>query len=136
MKVGDIMTKRQEKFCLEYARCGNATEAYRNAGYSTSTPASAWVSACKLLRNPKVKERIDELSRKMKSAKMMDIAERRERLAEIARDEESTKQDVIKAIDTLNKMDGAYLNRTEITGGMPVVICDDLTEDKRQSSVG
>ena len=130
------MTERQERFCVEYARCGNATEAYRNAGYSTSTPASAWVSACKLLRNPKVKARVEALSMEMKSAKMMDIAERREKLAEIARDEESTKQDVIKAIDTLNKMDGAYLNRTEITGGMPVVICDDLTEDKRQSSVG
>ena len=130
------MTKRQEKFCLEYARCGNATEAYKKAGYKTNTPASAWVSACQLLRNPKVKERVEALSREIQSAKMMDIAERRERLAEIARDEESTKQDVIKAIDTLNKMDGAYLNRTEITGGLPVVICDDITEDKRQNSVG
>ena len=127
------MTKRQEKFCLEYVKCGNATEAYRNAGYKTNTPASAWVSACQLLRNPKVKERIEQLSEEVKSAKMMDIAERRERLAEIARDTDSTKQDVIRAIDTLNKMDGAYLQRTEITGnGIPVVICDDITETSKR----
>ena len=68
--------------------------------------------------------------------KIMDAVKRREVLTQIAMDEESTKQDKIKAIDTLNKMDGVYLNRTEITGGLPVVICDDITEDKKQSSVG
>ena len=126
------MTERQENFCLEYAKCGNATEAYKAAGYKTNTPGSAWVCASQLLRNPKVKARVEELQAEIRSAKMMDIAERREVLANIARDSESTKQDVIKAIDTLNKMDGAYLNRTEITGGVPVVICDDITEDTRR----
>lgn len=131
-----MLTERQEKFCLEYIKLGNATAAYKASGYTAKNDKSIWAASCRLLRNHNVEARIAELQAKVRNDKMMDIAERREKLAEIARDEESTKQDVIKAIDTLNKMDGAYLNRTEITGGLPVVICDDITEDKRQSSVG
>ena len=127
------LTTRQENFCLAYVRLGNATQAYKEAGYTTKSEACMASNSWRMLRNEKVKQRIAELQAEVRNAKMMDIAERRERLAEIARDTESTKQDVIRAIDTLNKMDGAYLQRTEITGGgIPVVICDDITEDKRQ----
>ena len=133
---GDIVNKRQENFCKEFARCGNATEAYRAAGYKANSAHSYEVMASRLLRNVEVRQRIAELSKAIHNEKIMDIAERRERLAEIARDSESTKQDVIKAIDTLNKMDGAYLNRTEITGGVPVVICDDITDSKKQTTAG
>lgn len=130
------MTDRQENFCLEYAKSGNATQAYMDSGYSVKDAKSAAVNASRMLRNANVKARIDELRAKIKSDKILTIEQRKEILTTIAGDTESTKQDKIKAIDTLNKMDGVYLNRTEITGGMPVVICDDLTEDKRQSSVG
>jgi len=133
---GAKLTTRQEKFCLAYVKLGNATQAYKEAGYVNKNDACMASNSSRMLRNDNVKQRIAELQAEIRSAKMMDIAERREVLANIARDSESTKQDVIKAIDTLNKMDGAYLQRTEITGGVPVVICDDITEDKRQSSVG
>ena len=129
------LTARQENFCLAYVKLGNATQAYKDAGYSSDKDNTCAVNSWKLLRNAKIAARIQELQAEVKNAKMMDIAERREVLANIARDSESTKQDVIKAIDTLNKMDGAYLNRTEITGGVPVVICDDITDDvKRQNA--
>ena len=129
------LTKRQERFCLEYLRLGNATQAYKEAGYAGEKDSTAGTNSWKLLKNAKIQARLAELQAEVKNSKMMDIAERREVLANIARDSESTKQDVIKAIDTLNKMDGAYLNRTEITGGVPVVICDDITEDtKRQEA--
>lgn len=117
---------------MAFVKLGNATQAYKEAGYTTKSEVCMASNAWRMLRNEKVKQRIAKLQAEIRSAKMMDIAERREVLANIARDSESTKQDVIKAIDTLNKMDGAYLNRTEITGGVPVVICDDITEDKRQ----
>ena len=129
------LTARQENFCLAYVKLGNATQAYKDAGYSSDKDNTCAVNSWKLLRNAKIAARIQELQEEVKNAKMMDIAERREVLANIARDSESTKQDVIKAIDTLNKMDGAYLNRTEITGGVPVVICDDIIDDvKRQNA--
>ena len=130
------LTKRQEKFCLEYLRLGNATQAYKEAGYAGGKDSTCGTNSWKLLKNAKIQARIEELQAEVRSTKIMDIAERRERLAEIARDSDSTKQDVIKAIDTLNKMDGAYLNRTEITGGVPVVICADMTEDSHKQHVG
>ena len=130
------MTERQENFCLEYAKCGNATQAYMASGYSVKDGKTAKVNASRLLTNANVKARIEELRAQIKSAKILTIEQRKEILTDIANDTESTKQDKVKAIDTLNKMDGVYLNRTEITGGLPVVICDDITEDKRQNSVG
>ena len=86
--------------------------------------------ASRLLRKDVVAARIQALQSKLTDEKILDAKKRREILSNIATDSESTKQDVIKAIDTLNKMDGAYLNRTEITGGLPVVICDDITDSR------
>ena len=126
------MTNRQERFCLEYIKSGNATQAYKDAGYTAKTSHTAEVMASRLLRKDVVAARIQALQSKLTDEKILDAKKRREILSNIATDSESTKQDVIKAIDTLNKMDGAYLNRTEITGGLPVVICDDITEDVRQ----
>jgi len=53
------LTPKQELFCQEYIKDRNATQAYLRAGYSNSK--SAEVSAHKLLRNPKISERINEL---------------------------------------------------------------------------
>lgn len=51
---------KQEKFCQEYVKLGNGTQAYINAGYSEK---GAEVSASQLLRNPKVIERVEELKK-------------------------------------------------------------------------
>lgn len=51
------MTERQEKFAIEYAQSGNATQSAKNAGYSEN---SAEVQGCRLLRNDKVSAKIDE----------------------------------------------------------------------------
>lgn len=118
------LSKKQEDFCLEYSRNGgNATQAAKAAGYS---PKTAHEQGKENLRKPYIVARIDELSAQARSEKILDATQRREILTQIAQDEESTKQDKIKAIDTLNKMDGVYLNRTEISGAVPVVINDDM----------
>lgn len=49
------LTIKQEAFCLEYAASGNATDAYKKAGYSVKNDRIAGVEAHKLLKNPKVK---------------------------------------------------------------------------------
>jgi phage terminase small subunit len=76
-----------------------------------------------LLRNVEVQERIAELRSKMEDEKIMDAAERRKILTEIARDVESSAQDKIRAIDTANKMDGLYIQKTQLSGaeGGPLV---------------
>lgn len=54
----ELKNIRHERFCLLYLICGNASEAYRQAGYPSKTPD---VNACQLLVKPKIKARIAEL---------------------------------------------------------------------------
>ena len=111
-----MMQRLQENFCMEFVRCGNATEAYKNAGYKVRSDKVAGVCAAKLLGNARVQQRIAELRREMDSHKIMDAAERRELLTQFARDEETAKPDRLKAMDLLNKMDGIYINKTQVSG--------------------
>lgn len=111
-----MMQRLQENFCVEFVRCGNATEAYKNAGYKARSDKVAGVCAAKLLGNARVQQRIAELRSEMDSHKIMDAAERRELLTQFARDEETGKADRLKAMDLLNKMDGVYINKTQVSG--------------------
>lgn len=117
------MRQLMENFCVEFVRCGNATEAYKRAGYKVRSDKVAGVCAAKLLGNARVQQRIAELRREMDSHKIMDAAERRELLTQFARDEETAKPDRLKAMDLLNKMDGVYINKTQVSGadGAPLV---------------
>ena len=105
-----------ENFCLEIVQSGNGTEAYKKAGYKAKSDNAAAVGAAKLLRKAKVQKRIEELRRELDSHKIMDAAERRELLTQFARDEETGKADRLKAMDLLNKMDGVYINKTQVSG--------------------
>ena len=116
------MQRLQENFCMEFVRCGNATEAYKNAGYKPRSDKVAGTAAARLLGNVGIQKRIEELRREIDSHKIMDAAERRELLTQFARDEETAKPDRLKAMDLLNKMDGVYINKTQISGvdGAPI----------------
>lgn len=53
------LTIKQEKFCMKYLECGNASEAYRYAYDCSKMGNNAiWNSASLLLDNPKVAQRI------------------------------------------------------------------------------
>ena len=110
------MRQLMENFCLEIVQSGNGTEAYKKAGYKVKSDNAAAVGAAKLLRKAKVQKRIAELRSEMDSHKIMDAVERRELLTQFARDEETGKADRLKAMDLLNKMDGIYINKTQVSG--------------------
>lgn len=116
------MRQLMENFCLEIVQSGNGTEAYKKAGYKVKSDNAAAVGAAKLLRKAKVQQRIAELRSEMDSHKIMDAAERRELLTRFARDEDTGKADRLRAMDLLNKMDGVYINKTQISGvdGAPI----------------
>lgn len=116
------MQRLQEKFCIEFVRCGNATEAYKRAGYKARSDKVAGTAAARLLGNVGIQRRIVELQSEMDSHKIMDAAERRELLTQFARDEDTGKTDRLRAMDLLNKMDGVYINKTQISGvdGAPI----------------
>lgn len=107
------MTDRQEKFCIEFVRCGNATEAYKRAGYKPKSVTAATANSARLIANDSVKQRIAELREKVTNSKILDAQQRRILLSEIAN---AKGQDAVRALDVLNKMDGIYITKTQLSG--------------------
>lgn len=59
---GVKLTPKQEAFCLAYIETGNASEAYRRSyNAENMKPETINVQACKLLADPKIATRVDEL---------------------------------------------------------------------------
>lgn len=78
---------KQEAFCLHYAKTGNATEAYKEAGYKVRTERSAYAASNKLLKNVKVQARLQELAEEIASEKIASIREIQEYLSAVMRRE-------------------------------------------------
>lgn len=83
------LTIKQKKFADEYIISGNATEAYKEAGYRVSNDRVASVEGHKLLRNPKVKIYIDERLKILESEKIATQAEVLSYLTSVMRGEQT-----------------------------------------------
>lgn len=134
------LSVKQEKFCLEYARLGNARQAYINAGYECKNNNAIDASASRLLSDAKVKNRLAELAEETKNNAIADIQEMQEVLTRIIRQEakeevivldsihgtfnKTTKtpavREVISAIEKLGKMQGAFSEKVELEIAVPV----------------
>lgn len=85
--------------------------------------------ASTLFRDGKVRERYQELQEQAQDEAIITRKARMVLLSELA--EKAEKEDTqIKAIDTLNKMDNVYVNKTEISGGLAVNPYANLSEDE------
>ena len=147
-----MLNPKQEAFCLHYAKTGNATESYKIAGYNCKNDNSAGANARRLLLNEKIKGRLAELTEEMASEKIAGIREIQERLTSILRGELQEEQvvvegcgdgvseakiirrqpqlkDVIKAGETLGKMQGAFDTKANINLVIPVFGGEEGLED-------
>lgn len=138
------LTPKQETFCQEYIKCGNASEAYRKA-YNTENmkPESINRKASELLDNVKVTARIQELDKEKKNEAIADAQEIQETLTRLLRGEvqeecvvvenihvgcsearivnkQVTPKDRIKAGETLAKMRGYFDLKVKIEN-VPVI---------------
>lgn len=110
------LTAKQERFCREYIIDLNATQAAIRAGYSEKTAAEQGV---RLLRNVKVKEKIQYLQRKL--TKRVEITQENivNELASIGFAEPSKyvrTTDKIKALELLGKHLGIFTEKMQIEG--------------------
>ena len=121
------MNARQKKFAEYYAQCGNTVQSAIKAGYSEAYANS---TACKLLENARVSEYLKSLSEKASKERILTAIERQAMLSDIAKKEYENQSDRIKAIDTLNKMTGEYIDRVELSGDAGVVILNDIPKGK------
>ena len=143
------LSMKQEKFCLEYAKSGNQTQAYIKAGYNVKNDETAAANASRMLKNANVKARLAELAEEAKNASIADIIEMQQTLTSIIRkqmteevivvesvgdymtearkmDKEPSIKDIINAITTLGKMQGAFTDNVNLNGNVGVVIVDDI----------
>ena len=81
-KPKDRLTQKQEAFCLNYVKLGNATESAIKAGYSPKTSNEI---AAQNLAKLSIQARLAELRKKTEDSTIMDVKERKQRLTEIAR---------------------------------------------------
>lgn len=120
------LTVKQEKFCLEYAKSGNAVQSYISAYEKENSYSCAGVESHRLLKNPKIKARLKELFETHNAEKIMQAEEIQKRLTDIARD--SNIKNSLKAIELLCKMGGLFISKQEleITNSIPIVIKDNV----------
>lgn len=109
----DKLNARQKKFAEYYAQSGNTVQSAIKAGYSENY---ANTNACKLLENDRVSEYIKELTAKAQQDRIITAVERQAILSDIAKSKDEETPNRIRAIDTLNKMTGEYLNKVEVSG--------------------
>lgn len=143
---------KQENFCLHYAKTGNATESYKAAGYQAKTEGAAYAASNRLLKNVKVKARLEELAKELAGEKIASIKEVQERLTSILRGELQEEQvivegcgdgyseakivkrqpqlkDVIKAGEMLAKMQGGFDSKLQVELTVPVFSGEERLED-------
>lgn len=105
---------------MAYAKCGNASMAYKEAGYKVKSDGAIRVNASRMLTNANIQTRIEEIRKQIASEKIMTPIEMQERLTSIARREKQADDQypslhaVLKAMDLLGKMQGSFLTRQEV----------------------
>lgn len=135
-----VLTIRQERFCLEYIKTDNRSEAYRRAYNCQNTkPKNINQSASMLLRNPNVLRRINELkaelaakttlSRAWVLQHLMDHAQvclgkRRVKISKASKDGDVHEVEITaldqsaanRALELLGKEAGMFVDRREVGG--------------------
>ncbi len=130
-----LSNARYEKFVQCLLQGMSQRKAYREA-FPQSTKwkdNTVDVKASQLFSNDKVLIRYKELQEESKDAAIMKRKDRMIVLSEIASDECGKPDARIKAIDTLNKMDGQYVNKVEVSGALVTekTKLDDLIKQMR-----
>lgn len=105
-QVGLKLTPSQEKFCQEYVKCGNATDAYI-AAYADhkGTRSTKRQLASRLRSNANIKTRIEQIEAAAISKAVMSRYEILTQLSDIARSGEKEK---LKALELLGKYHGLF----------------------------
>ncbi len=119
--MAPLRRQKQERFCLEYFKSGNAAAAATLAGYSVRSIRSI---ASELLTNPNIQARLRELRDKAEAESIMTVLERKQRLTEIARARvsdfvahENGKTRVKVDLDSANNAAILEVNSEEILNG-------------------
>ena len=92
------LTAKQRKFCDEYIKAGNATEAYFKAGYQIKSNEAARANASRMLTKANIKEYIETRLKQLESKKLAGAREVLEYLTSVMRGEQTESVAIAKGI--------------------------------------
>ena len=92
------LTAKQRKFCDEYIKSGNATEAYLKAGYQIKSNEAARANASRMLTKANIKEYIETRLKQLESKKLAGAREVLEYLTSVMRGEQTESVATAKGI--------------------------------------
>lgn len=127
------LNARQKSFCEFYVASGNATESAIKAGYSEKYTNK---NVSKIRQNTAVQEYIKELQEKAKESRILTAREKREWLSEVIKNGNEKLQDRLKALDILNKMDGEYIEKMQLSGQLNTNPFSGLTIEELRALAG
>lgn len=124
------LTEKQKRFIDYYVETANATESAKRAGYSSKTAKNIGAENLTKL-NYFIQERLQQLE----DNRIASQEEVLQYLTKVMRGEEKDQfgldaslQDRTKCAELLGKRYGAFKEKVDVTGNIPVVIADDITE--------
>ena len=140
------MNARQKRFCEEYMKDANATQAAIRAGYSQKTAVAI---GCNNLRKPEIKQYIADMTSEIRSSNIAEAEEIMAFLSAVMRGKEVEEiplgigmgnqklvekgisgKDRVKAAELLGKRYSLFTDKVSVDGAVPVVIAggDDLED--------
>lgn len=130
VKDYNSLTEKQKRFIDYYIETANATESAKRAGYSEKTAKNIGAENLTKL-NFFIQERLQE----KESQRIASQEEVLEYLTKVMRGQEKDQfgldaslQDRTKCAELLGKRYGTFKEKVDVTGNIPVVIQDDITE--------
>lgn len=142
MKEGESMSElknaRKEKFAQCMAMGLSQRKAYREAFESSRDWKDNTVDsrASELYRLQEVRERVQELKAQAASEAVMTIIERKEWLTNLIVNSSDSTKNKLHAVDLLNKMDGAYIEKVEMSGEVNNPFAGLSTEELKRIASG
>lgn len=126
-----MLTAKQEKFVQGIIEGLSQADAYR-AAYPKQkmSDKTIWETASKLMNNPKVIARVNELRDQMMKPSIMTAQQRMEWLTNLINNAEEGTNEKLKAIDIMNKMQGEYVQKVEADVKSEVTINVELVDDE------
>lgn len=120
-----MLTPKQEEFAKRISEGMNQADAYRSA-YSCKNMSdnAIYREASLLVANPKITQRLKELTDMAAKPTIMTAQRRKEWLTEVINDPEVDINARLKASDQLNKMEGEYV--TKVEGNLNIAKLEDL----------
>lgn len=124
-KVREVveMTGKQKAWVDYYKQGHTATEAARLAGYKASSNNSYQSIGAENLR--KLADCISDRDAVLESPRIADMTEINAFWTETMRDETAERRDRLKASELRARAAGMFVERLNVTGAVPVVICGD-----------